>query len=166
MKETFRKITLPTSGGMLLVRKISQRDFINAGKLPVFLSFVNEKRRTAIVEGGEEKLIEAMTDIFDVMLTTCAGKVTFPDGSVKKIVRKPFDDCAENELSIDVLDQADATAIVDAVQELSGMTKGAAQAAASFPEKQNGLREPAPNGDDVSRSADGPAEAQPVGTDV
>ena len=154
MNKAQKQITLPASGGVCLVRKIHQRDFISAGMTPLFLNFANEKRRTALTEAGEEKLLEAMTEFTEVMLLKCCGKITFPDGSVQKIVKKPFDECAPEEIALEVLEQADATAIVDAVQELSGMTKGAAEAAKSFPEGQSNDSEPAPSGEVLRGSAD------------
>lgn len=157
--KTRKQITLP-SGGRCVVRKISQADYIASGHAPVFLQ-IGKQGRKPVAEPGEMsdaelmKMIEAMSGLTRVKLTRCCGTVTTADGTQLKIVDKSnVDDLAENEVSIDELDQADAEAICAAVDELSGFKKEAVQAAATFPAQQAGSGESAPVGNVLPRPAD------------
>lgn len=161
MVKAQKKITLP-SGATCVVRKISERDFIAAGQTLLFLNFNSAKRKAAAVEMSEEKAFESLVKLTEVMLTNCCGRLTFPTGEVLKIVNKQFDECAENEIAIETLDQKDAMAIVAAVQELSGMTKEAAAAAQTFPEGQANGGSSAPAGGELRSAADGTAEPNTV----
>lgn len=156
-----KQITLP-SGGRCVVRKISQSDYIASGQAPVFLK-IGKQGRKPVVEANLTdaelvKMIEAMAGLTRVKLSRCCGAVTTKDGARFKIVDKPnVDDLADDEISIDELDQADAEAICAAIDELSGLKKEAVQAADTFPAEQAGSGEPAPAGNVLSSPADGSA---------
>lgn len=144
------------------MRKVSQGDYIASGQAPVFLQMGKQGRKPVESEPTEAeliKMIEAMAGLTRVKLTRCCGTITMPDGKTTfKIVDKPnIDDVADNEVSIDELDQADAEAICAAVDELSGLKKEAVQAAATFPAQHAGSGESASAGDDIPRPADGSA---------
>ena len=67
-------------------------------------------------------------------------------GESGKIVNKPKDQCAEGEIPIELLEQADADAIINQVIEFSGLNKAGAEARKTFPERQEASRVPASAG--------------------
>ena len=157
-----KSIILP-SGAKCKVRRLSESDFISANQTILFLNFTNQARKkTQPVEVSEEKAFESLVKITRVMLTNCCGKITYPDGTRVKIVDKDFDDCDENEIAIETLDQKDAAFIVNEVQALSGMTKEAATAAKTFPEGQADSGISSPAGDELRSASDSTSGTQPV----
>lgn len=158
MNKGRKTITLP-SGGTCVVRKLAESDFIAAGQTVLLLNLIDpERRRKKAVEVDEEKAFQALVDLHNVMLTSCCGRITFPDKTVAKIVQKPFDECTDAEITIEELAQPDAAAIIQAVKELSGMTKEAVQAARSFPEAAESSHRPASAGEELPGSADRAAQ--------
>lgn len=165
MKKSIKKITLP-SGGTCTVRRMSQSDYIESGHAPVFLRLAAESKRKApraeSVENDVE-IVRAGIDLIKAKLLRCCGAITDGGGHKFKIVDKPnVDDVADDEISIEMLEQADAEAICDAIDELSGLTKEAAEAAAKFPEKEGPGSSGASAGADVSPEPGGLPETQSV----
>src|ERR1051326_7813657 len=151
-----KRITLP-SGGSCLVRKISQRDYIASGLMPVILrlsKMTETDVRKKASEEEEAKAIEHLTRMVEVKLFNCVGKISYPDGRTVRIVDKRFDDCKDDEISIDEVSQADAAAIVEAVDELSGLRKEAAAAASKFRQGPADGSGDSPAGDVLQRPAD------------
>lgn len=145
-----KEITLP-SGGKCLVRKMGQSDYLASGRTLFFVQLHEQRRtrkETTISDDEAVKLLEGMSDLTKVKLTRCCGAITMPGGERFKIVDKPnVDDVQSGEVSIEELDQADAEAICAAVDQLSGTTKEAAEAAQSFPETQERSGDVAPAGE-------------------
>lgn len=134
MNKARKKITLP-SGATCTVRKVSGNDFVTAGLSPVISALqdsVRKKRPTEL----DDKTLQQMVKVTSMMLLRCVGVITNEDGSKVKIVDKPIDDLADDETTIEELDQVDANMIVDEIHRLSGLKKEAATAAAPFPEEQ------------------------------
>jgi hypothetical protein len=158
-----KQITLP-SGGTCVVRKLAQTDLIACGLMPMFLQFVKQRptKGAELTDEQTVKLVEQMAQIKTVQLTRCAGSI-LSDGKRYKIVDKPnLDEVGENEISIEEMDQSDAEAICSAVDELSGLRKEAAEAAAKFPAGQENSGGAAPSSDELRGVADNPAGTQPV----
>lgn len=84
------------------------------------------------------------------------GPFTF-EGESARLVNKPV--AAPGEITIGEIDQADADAIINAVVEFSGLTKGASEARKTFPEGQEKNGEHPPAGDAVRSPADRAVEA-------
>jgi len=137
--KTSKQIKL-SSGATCVIRPLSQRDLIANGAAPLFIQFAKmAKRRAPSSEDIDEtKAIEAMVHLAEIKLTNCCGPITYPDGTRLAIVKKPFHECASNEVTIDDLAQQDANEIVAAIDELSGLTKEAVEAAATFLQQSGG----------------------------
>jgi hypothetical protein len=144
------------------VRKLAQSDYIASGQMPLFLKFARGKtpKQEELTDEQTVKFVESMAEITKVKLTRCCGAITATDGKSYRIVDKPnIDDVGELEISIEMLDQADANAICAAIDELSGMTKEAAKAASTFPEGSTDGGGVSSAGEHLQSSADGPASA-------
>lgn len=101
MTETRKLLSLP-SGARVKIRRLSSFDLCG---LPP--------------EIQQEPGKAANNELVRVILTRCTGAIRFSDSDKRKIVDKPFFDCDLSELSVEELDQADATAIFEAVVKLS-----------------------------------------------
>lgn len=163
-----KQITLP-SGGKCTVRKIAQSDYLASGQGIQLIQLARTGRSLTTQKANElsdadaAKMLQIMVDVTKVKLTRCCGVITQPDGTRVKIVDKPdVDDVGEGEVSIELLDQDDANAICAAVDELSGMTKEAARAAATFPEGSSDSGGVSPAGSELQNPAVGIAEPESV----
>jgi hypothetical protein len=143
---TRRLINLP-SGATASIRKLCARDFIEFGNIPDVLSGKAKEGRAP-----SKQEIEWGDKCVRVMLTRCCSRIQ-SEGQSFRIVDAPFADCKDDEISIEEMDQADAQAIVNAVQEFSGLTKEAAQRAKPFPEKSPAAYQPSPDGENLPSSA-------------
>lgn len=153
MGESRKEIVLP-SGGKCRVRRISGNDFIAAGLTPIVADLRKQSRSKASLEGEfDQRTLENMVKVTEAMLLRCVGKITLADGRTVKIVRKDLDDLTDGEITIEELDQPDADAIVAEIHQLSGLTKGAAQAVAPFPEKPPVVTGPPSDGEGLRPAA-------------
>lgn len=84
------------------------------------------------------------------------GPFTY-NGEEARLVNKPV--AGPGEITIGEIDQADADAIINAVVEFSGLTKGASEARKTFPEGPAQDDQPAPAGDALRGIADGAVKA-------
>lgn len=98
-ERTRKLITLP-SGATVFVRKFGLRDFIEANVQP-------DKKQLSLDE---------QVRLMNQALTKCAWGFNY-NGEKLSIVQKPVSECSDSELSIDLLDQADGLAIVNAIHE-------------------------------------------------
>jgi hypothetical protein len=73
--------------------------------------------------------------IFELALTKCLAWIEEGGQRLTPAAGKPWQHCGEAEISVDEIQQADAKAIYDAVIELSGFGKEAAEGARPFPEQ-------------------------------
>jgi hypothetical protein len=153
-----KQITLP-SGAKCVIRKLRAEDFQGIGKVPLLFS---EPKRNGVSPKAEEMKpedIEWVSRFGEAILTKCVSPLDC-DGEKLRIVDCPFHECSDGEISIEVLDQADAAAIISAVQELSGLGKEAGEQARTFPEGTEAAQHRSPaasNGAHVSPATDGVA---------
>lgn len=128
-----KQIALP-SGASATVRKLNQFDFMEAKGFPSAIAANAKKRNGAkepeTVEENPEMLSFGLI-VTKLALTKACDGIQFEDA---KLVIVDKAEAGPGEITINDLDQADGQAIINAVNELSGLTKGAAQAAATFSE--------------------------------
>jgi hypothetical protein len=132
--ETRRKLTLP-SGGTCVVRGLTGEDFLLVeAEIPCLYSPGTSKPRRP-TEKTKEHDIHAGLQFARVALLRGSSPITWPAGR-RRIVEKDLDLCGNDEITIGELKQEDAQAICDAVIQLSGAGKEAADAARTFPAAQ------------------------------
>ena len=132
--ETRRKITLP-SGGTCVVRGLTGEDFLLVeADIPCIYSPGSTKPKRTTDKPSDDQ-IRAGLQFARVALLRGSSPITWPEGR-RRIVEKDLDVCGADEITIGELKQADAQAICDAVIQLSGAGKEAADAARTFPAAQ------------------------------
>lgn len=151
-----KQITLP-SGATVLVRKMSQWDFLELGEAPAALADNVRKAETLT-----PKQVQWSAKVNRIILAKCTGPVVGADGSWRRIVDKPFSDCTEAELCIDEMNDQDVDAIVTAVTELTQAGREAGAKARAFPQEQTVAADAGPNGAPLPNAAE-PATQAPVG---
>lgn len=157
MQPTRKTITLP-SGATCTVRRVSLFDLQSVGRLPAGIVPAS----SAPTREPTPDQIEFQARVMRAELTRCVGPLRYPDGTTLRIVDRPFDQCAEGEITVDELDTHDALEIVGAVTELSGMTKEAGQSARTFPEEPPADDHPAPDGQTLRLPPERPPAPDPV----
>ena len=143
---TRKLVTLP-SGATVLIRKITAGDFRGiTSEVPVLDGF--RKSGHIPTEAEVAQAVKMATRI----LTLCCGAFKY-QGETYRIVDKPFSDpgLKEDELPIELLDQADAEAIISAVHEFSGLLKGGGQNGRTF--QQGATADVLPPGEAVREMA-------------
>ena len=150
---TTRRLTLP-SGATILVRKLAVGDFQSLGKVP---STLGEADRLRLRDAKPETMTPADFDFIvkltTLILTRCCGPLEF-EGESLTLVDKPFAECADTEIAISQVEQADANEIVQAVNALSGMTKEAATKIRPFPEEPGAPADVRPPGEALPPAAE------------
>lgn len=135
-KDRNRKIIELPSGATVLIRKMVARDYLGNREIPI-LDLVGKTKPSRPEEITPEKLQQGIA-LAKIALVNCTSCFSFGSETFK-IVDKVSADCGANELAIEDLDQEDADAIVTQVNEFSGWTTQAAEAAKPFPaESPNG----------------------------
>jgi hypothetical protein len=157
MNKTRIDIVLPVSGGRLSIRKARWQDYLPLGEAPAALAEVPELK-------GEKKITPAQLEYTvratNLMLVNCTTRVRFDDGRLLRIVDKSFAECdPATELTIEEMDDADATAIIKAINEFTGMSKEAAQAAKPFPAEQTTAGDASLHGEELRKTSDRTVEA-------
>lgn len=119
-QKTRKKVTL-SDGTEVWCRPLSVSDFLDLGDIPtVFLTTGNSEE----VKKVDPKFYAAL--LRTVLLNCIVAPEDF------RVVDKKPQDCKDGELAVSELTAPDAGVIVQAVVEMSGMTKEAAQAAKPF----------------------------------
>jgi hypothetical protein len=155
--ETRKRISLP-SGGFVTVRKLSPMDTLSLGFIPQAFPEAEAKRRRGESVGPSAEEMAQGVKLSIIALTKCASRITTPDGRKLRIVDKELDECGADEITVGEMEQEDASAIVQAVNELSALTREAAAAAKPFPEKQEAVGAASPAGEALRQTADGTLE--------
>lgn len=133
-----KSLTLP-SGATTVVRKLSRMDFLDQDRFPVAYLVSSAQKASGAQEGGyTEEQAKFAARIGCVCLLKACGRLRYPDGKVVTIVNKQFDECTDNEVTIEELDDRDAEVIIREVTKLSAITKEDAAEAATFPEQPQG----------------------------
>jgi hypothetical protein len=134
-----KQLTLP-SGATCVIRPLKASDMMGLGSIPdVLIQSAKGKKVETSLDGKDDKEIARVLEygflsIKASLLKACGVLVS--NGQRYNIVDKPAIDAKPSEITIEEIDQADAEFIYNEVKELSGWTKGAAEAAQTFPEKQ------------------------------
>ena len=152
--ETRKRIKLP-SGGFVTVRKLSPMDTLSIGFIPQSFPELEAKRRRGESVAPSADEISQGVRLSVIALTKCASRIATPSGAKLRIVDKELDECGADEITVGELDQDDASAIVQSVNELSALTKEATQAVKPFPEKQEAASNASPSGEVIRETADG-----------
>jgi hypothetical protein len=136
-----KSLTLP-SGATTTIRKLAPIDFAGAG-----LSRPNTVKVAKETGDGQpsEEMIEFSVHLARLAVLKACGHMRI-QGRLRKIVDKDFYELAPNEICLADVTPEDFRAIQEAVFELSGFGKEAAQAAETFPEKQGAGSDSAPAG--------------------
>ena len=135
-KDRNRKLLTLPSGAVVMIRKLLARDYLTSKEIPI-MDLVGKRSKASQEEISSDN-IQVSIVLAKIILTACTSQFVF-GGVTYRIVDKATADCADNELSIEDLDQADADAIVAEVNSFSGWTPQAAEAAKPFlSESQNG----------------------------
>ena len=135
--ETVRKLTLP-SGGTCIVRRLTARDSLALGFIPD--TFGDAK--VTDDEKAAAKTKQVAVKMSEIILCDCAKRFTKQDGSAFSVVKKPFDECSDSEVNVDLMATTeDGEFIVGQVMEMSGFGQAAKEAASPFSEEPgiNGL---------------------------
>lgn len=128
--KTSKTITLKC-GAIVKIRKLAARDFLSIGDLPDVLA----DRSRAKTDEGKSKIREYSVKLTEIILTECVGPINDGDTTIR-IVKKPFHECSESEVSVEEFTSSDEAAeIVEAVTAFSGMNQAAQDAARPFPEE-------------------------------
>lgn len=144
--ETRKRIALP-SGGFVTVRKLSPMDTLSLGFIPqAFPDADTKRKRGQSTEPSAEEIAQGVR-LSIIALTKCTSRITAKDGSKLRIVDRELDECGADEITVGELEQDDASAIVQAVNELSALTKEATLAVKPFPEKQEATDSSSPAGE-------------------
>jgi hypothetical protein len=152
-KDRNRKtITLP-SGATVSIRKLVAADYLVDKEIPV-ADFMGSKKPGQSADVVTPERLRWGVALSKRILFNCTGPFLF-EGQTFKIVDKPSDKCADNELAFEDLDQADADAIAAEVNVFSGLTPQAAEAVRPFPEKQEDGNAGAPTGEALRLPSDG-----------
>lgn len=122
--KTRKEIQLP-SGAVAVIRPLSMLDVATIGQPPASLA------RRKPEDPLTEKELAWHVAHNRTVLARCVGTIRWqnPPRSAR-IVDKPFDECREDEITVEDLPDADAVAILDAV---AGLRKEAADAVRTFP---------------------------------
>lgn len=129
--KTRKEIKLP-SGGVVMLRPPSMLDLMQVGEPPASLQ---RRARTGDIReplSGTELAWHVRSS--RAVLLHCTGRIrwTNPDRTAR-LVEKPFDECRDDEMTVEDLSDADARAILDAVGALRQET---AEAVQTFPAKE------------------------------
>lgn len=158
MKPERKKITLP-SGATLVMRRVTGMDYVLAGcaEFPDFLRIVSDKEpEKALAKMTPAKMAE-WHRLSLAVIARCCSPLRAADGSKCKLVAKELDECGDDEMTLEELDQADFEAIQTAFTELS---QEAGRKARPFPEQSQAAGDAAPAGENLP----GEAVATPAGT--
>lgn len=152
MQETRKRIKLP-SGGFVTIRKLSPMDTLSVGFIPQAFPESEAKRRRGESTGPSAEEIAQGIKLSIIALTRCASRITVKDGRKLRIVDKELDECGPDEITVGELDQDDASAIVQSVNELSALTKEATLAVKPFSEIEKATDSSPQAGEAVSQAA-------------
>lgn len=125
-----KQITLP-SGATCVVRKLSRMDFVGEDRLPQ--AFPASVAAPEPDQPLPPEAIDFAAKLGRIALTKACGAIVKPDGTRVRIVSKHLADCSDAEITVEEMDDRDADAIINAVSELTGMTREAGREAAPFP---------------------------------
>jgi hypothetical protein len=145
-------LNLP-SGATCRIRKLTAQDWLSAGERDLPLLFARAGGATQLSTADPEAIALGIR-LGHVALLRCCRRIV-AEGQNLTLVEKPFTDCAAGELSLELLDQADAQAIIEAVFTFSGLSGG--RPAPPFPGQPETASAPAPAGAFVSVPALGSA---------
>lgn len=155
MKPERKKVTLP-SGATLVMRKVCGMDYMLAGcgEFPDFLRIVSAKEpEKSIAKMPPAKMAE-WHRLSLAVIARCCSPVRFPDGSKLKLVAKELDECGDDEMTLEELDQLDFEAIQ---QAFTDMSQEAGRKARPFPEQPKTAGDAPPSGEVLPLPAEPPA---------
>lgn len=173
-----REIQLP-SGGKVTVRRQTKHDLILIGQPPAkwLRDYRIEERADALKDGqAKAKLLETIAENTPedeqrwmefiarqariLMTRCCVTPMIFDDGRLTIVDKEPAD-CAEGEINWGLVEDRDARAILDAINQLTN-TKADREAAKTFPEESENTGGTGRAGAAVSLPANRTPETQPA----
>lgn len=157
-----KQITLP-SGPKVIVRRQTKLESILVGQPPAFFLKHHKLRERGQPEPEttpeqDQALLEFIAKQTRVLLTRCCGPLEM-DGKTLKIADADPDKTAEGEISWALITDEDASMIIGAINELSGLGTTGREAVKTFPEKPQDAEGTGRAGETLRVLADGPAEA-------
>lgn len=120
------KVVQLPSGAVFKIRKLSAFDFIKDGEIPRFMKQVNKSSdKTKVLDTMSDKdkaeALELLTKV------VCAGTVE------PNVVDKPADECTDNELSINTVDDSDKKYLLEQIVSMTSMTSQDMDVIEKFP---------------------------------
>lgn len=129
-------------------------DTLSMGFIPqAFPEAEAKRRRGESVEPSAEEISQG-AKLTLIALTKCASRITTKDGRKLRIVDKELDECRPDEITVGEMTQADAQAIVQAINELSGATEEATLAVKPFSEIEKATDSNSSVGEAIRQTAD------------